>query len=138
MLYESNALDIAAHEQLWIDGLNRGDLSVAEEVFHTDCIIHINGGPKRDLSLDEFKGMLGVFITAFPDLHFTVQDQVTEGNKVCSRWTARGTHTGFLGEMPATNKSVEIDGLLIDLLDNGKVRERWEVWDQAAMMQQLA
>lgn len=137
MVLENNAQVAASYEQIWIDGLNRGDLSVAEEIFHADSVIHINGGPKHDLSVTEFKDMVGVFLTAFPDLHFTLEDQVTEGNKVSTRWTAKGTHTGLLGEMPATNKKVAIDGLIIDQLDNGKVAERWELWDQAAMMQQL-
>jgi steroid delta-isomerase-like uncharacterized protein len=137
MLYENNSIVASAHEQRWIEGLNQGDLSVAQEVFHPDCVIHINGGPKKDLSLEEFKGMLTGFLTAFPDMHFTVEDQVMDGQKVSSRWHATATHTAPLGELPATGRSVEIDGIIIDHLEDGKVSERWEVWDQAAMMQQL-
>jgi steroid delta-isomerase-like uncharacterized protein len=136
MLYE-NSIVASAHEQRWIDGLNQSNLSVAEEVFHSDCVIHINGGPKKDLSLEEFKGMLTGFLMAFPDLHFTLEDQVIDGHKVSSRWHATATHTGPLGELPATGRSVEVGGIIIDHLDNGKVAERWELWDQAAMMQQL-
>lgn len=137
MLYENNSMAFAALEQQWVDGLNRGDVSVAEEVFHPDCVIHINGGPKQDLSLEEFKSMITGFFVAFPDLHITIADQLSDGQKVSFRWTAKATHTGSLGEMPATGKRVQIDGLVIDHLKNGKVSERWELWDQSAMMQQL-
>jgi predicted ester cyclase len=128
---------ISEYEQKWIDGLNSGDISVADEVFQPDCVIHINGNPQRDLSLDNFKQMLSGFLVAFPDLHFTLDDQFTSGDKVSTRWTAKGTNTGPLGEMKATGRGIEIEGLIIDYVVNGKVAKRWELWDQMAMMQQL-
>ena len=134
---ENTKLMISAYEQKWVDGLNSGNVSVADEVFQPDCVIHINGNPQRDLSLDNFKQMAAGLLVAFPDLHFTINDQFTSGEKVSTRWTAKGTNTGPLGEMQATGKEVEIEGLIIDYVVNGKVAKRWELWDQMAMMQQL-
>ena len=134
---ETAPLEILAYEQKWIDGLNSGNISVADEVFHPDCIIHINGNPQRDLSLESFKQMAAGLIVAFPDLHFIVNDQFTSGEKVSTRWTATGTNTGPFGEMEATGKGVEIEGFIIDRVVDGKVAARWELWDQMAMMQQL-
>ena len=128
---------ISEYEQKWVDGLNSGDVSVADEVFQPDCVIHINGNPQRDLSLDNFKQMAAGLLVAFPDLHFTINDQFTSGEKVSTRWTAKGTNTGPFGEMQATGKVVEIEGLIIDYVVNGKVAKRWELWDQMSMMQQL-
>ncbi|HUP12964.1 MAG TPA: ester cyclase, partial [Niastella sp.] len=71
------------------------------------------------------------------DLHFTINDQFTSGEKVSTRWTAKGTNTGPFGEMQPTGKQVEVEGLIIDYVVNGKVERRWEQWDQMAMMQQL-
>ena len=130
-------LVISEYEQKWVDGLNRGDVSVADEVFQPGCVIHINGNPQRDLTLDNFKKMVAGLLGAFPDLHFTINDQFTSGEKVCTRWTATGTNTGPFGEMQATGKAVEVEGLIIDQVVNGKVAKRWELWDQMAMMQQL-
>jgi predicted ester cyclase len=53
------------------------------------------------------------------------------------RWHATGTHTQPLGEVPATGRSVAIDGLILDHVRGGKVAERWEQWDQSVMLQQL-
>ena len=128
---------ISEYEQKWVDGLNSGNVSVADEVFQSDCVIHINGNPQRDLSLDDFKQMVSGLLVAFPDLHFTINDQFTSGEKVSTRWTAKGTNTGPFGEMQATGKGVEIEGLIIDYVVNGRVAKRWELWDQMAMMQQL-
>lgn len=137
MLKTNNALSASTYEQKWIEGLNQGTLSHTEDIFHSDCLIHINGGPSPDLKLEEFKGMLKVFLMAFPDLHFTIEDQVMDNDKVCTRWTATGTNTGPMGEMSATGKQVKISGFIIDKLSGNKVSERWELWDQAAMLQQL-
>jgi predicted ester cyclase len=128
---------ISDYEQKWVDGLNTGNFSIADEIFHSDCIIHINGNPQRDLSLGDFKKMIEGLLIAFPDLHFTINDQFSAGEKVSTRWTAKGTNNGPFGEMEATGKEVEIEGFIIDYFVNGKVARRWELWDQMAMMQQL-
>jgi len=137
IVQENTSIEISEYEQKWVDGLNAGNVSVADEVFHPDCVIHINGNPQRDLSLDNFKQMATGLLVAFPDLHFIINDHFTSGEKVSTRWTAKGTNTGPFGEMQATGKAVEIEGLIIDHVVNGKVAKRWELWDQMAMMQQL-
>ena len=137
LVQENLPLSHSAYEQKWIDGPNTGNIAVADEVFQPDCIIHINGNPKRDLSLEDFKQMVGGLLIAFPDLHFTVNDQFASGEKAGFRWTATGTNTGPFGEMPATGRKIEIEGIIIDQVENGKVKHRWELWDQMAMMQQL-
>lgn len=130
-------MQTGAYEQTWIDGLNRGDLSVADEVFAKGCVIHINGSPDPNLNVTGFKQMLAGLLAAFPDLRFTIEDQIVEGNKVATRWTAEGTNSGPFGEVPATGRRVRVDGLILDRVADGKVVERWEQWDQAGMMQQL-
>jgi steroid delta-isomerase-like uncharacterized protein len=134
---ENSTVVISEYEQKWVDGLNSGNVSVADEVFQPDCVIHINGNPERDLSLDNFKQMLAGLLIAFPDLHFTINDHFNSGEKVSTRWTAKGTNSGPFGEMQATGKEIEIEGLIIDYVVNGRVAKRWELWDQMAMMQQL-
>lgn len=131
------ASNVAEYERRWVEALNRGDLAGADEAFAPDCIIHITGSPVADLDLAGFKQMLSGMLTAFPDLRFTIEDQIVAGDKVAMRWTAEGTHTGPLGDAPATGKRVRIDGLLFDHVVAGRVAERWEQWDQPAMLRQL-
>jgi predicted ester cyclase len=76
-------------------------------------------------------------LSAFPDLHFTMEEQLIQGDGVAFRWHATGTHTGPLGAAPPTGKTIAVDGLIVDRLVNGKVQERWEQFDQALMLQQL-
>ena len=130
-------LQITAYEQRWVDGLNRGDVEAADQAFTSDCVIHINGSPKPNISLAEFKEMVKGLLAAFPDLRFTIEDQVIAGEKVMTRWTAEGTNTGSLGDIPPTGKRVQVTGLILDRVVGDKVVERWEQWDQMGMMQQL-
>jgi len=131
------ALEVVEYERRWIEALNRGDVSGADEAFAPDCVIHITGSPVPDLDLAGFKQMLAGFFAAFPDLHFTIEDQIVAGDKVAFRWVAEGTHTGPLGDAPPTGRRVRIDGLLFDRVVAGRVAERWEQWDQPAMLRQL-
>lgn len=127
----------AAYEQMWMDGLNRGDVSVADKVFAAECVIHITGSPDRNLGLAGFKQMIAGLLAAFPDFHITAEDQIVAGDKVATRWVAEGTHGGPLGPVPPTGRHIRVDGLILDRVIDGRVVERWEQWDQMGMLQQL-
>jgi steroid delta-isomerase-like uncharacterized protein len=125
------------HERIWIEGLNRADISAADAVFATDCIVHITGIAAPLEGIGAFKEFIAGMLRAFPDLHFTIEDQLVQGDRAAFRWRATGTHTGPLGAAPPTGKNVSVEGLIIDRVVAGKVQERWEQWDQSLMLQQL-
>jgi steroid delta-isomerase-like uncharacterized protein len=128
---------ITEYERKWVEALNRGDVSMADEVFTPDCIIHITGSSEPFHGTAGFKQMLEGMLAAFPDLNFTIEDQFIADDMVTTRWRATGTNTGSLGEVQPTGKKIEVEGLILDRVVNGKVAERWEQWDQTGMMQQL-
>ena len=130
-------MEITAYERAWVEGLNRGDVSVADRVFASDSVIHINGSPQPNLGLDGFKEMVAGLLAAFPDLRFTIEDQIVAGDKVATRWTAEGTNNGAFGSVAATGRRMRVGGLILDRVVGGKVVERWEQWDQMGMLQQL-
>jgi len=125
------------HERIWIDGLNRGDVSAADAAFAPDCVVHITGVAAPFRGVGAWKEFITGMLQAFPDLHFTIEDQLVQGDRAAFRWRATGTHTGPLGAAPPTGKKVALDGLILDRIADGKVQERWEQWDQSVMLQQL-
>ncbi len=131
------ATDVAEYERLWIEALNRGDVAAADRAFAPDAVIHITGAPEPALSLDAFKQVLGALLGAFPDLRFTIEDLVACEDKVVTRWSAQGTHTGAFGNIPPGGRHVRIDGIVLDHVADGRVVERWEQWDQMGLMRQL-
>jgi steroid delta-isomerase-like uncharacterized protein len=128
---------VVEYERAWLEGLNRGDVSTADAAFAPDCVVHITGIAEPLRGVSAFKEVVAGLLTAFPDLHFTIEDQLVQGDRVAMRWRATGTHTGPLGAAPPTGKAVALDGLIVDRVVNAKVQERWEQWDQSLMLQQL-
>ena len=125
------------YQGIWIEGLNRGDVSVADAVFASDCVVHITGVAEPLRGRAAWKDFVAGMLGAFPDLHFTIEDQLVHGDRTAFRWRATGTHMGQLGPAPPTGKAVALDGLIIDRVADGRVQERWEQWDQSLMLQQL-
>lgn len=76
-------------------------------------------------------------LIAFPDVHFTLHQEIAEGDLVVSRWSYVATNTGeFLGR-PATGKRVVDEGIDIFRVENGKITELWIVQDSLGLLQQL-
>lgn len=114
---------------------NDSNLDLWNEAMADNYVGHVNADtiPSREIG----KGFIGALLTAFPNIHYTVEDMVTEGNKVTSRWSATATHTGDLFGMPPTGKDVTMIGITIFRVVDGRIAELWDVWDQAGMMAQL-
>lgn len=114
----------------------RGNMDVADELIAPDAVYHDHppgfpGGPE---GTKQFAAMLR---SAFPDLHFTVEDVIAEGDKVVVRGTMRGTHQAeFMGIAP-TGRQVEMSGIDIGRIADGKLVELWSNFDELGMMQQL-
>jgi steroid delta-isomerase-like uncharacterized protein len=125
------------HERIWVEGLNRGDVSAADAAFASDCVVHMTGVSEPIRGVGAWKDFMAVILNALPDLHLTIEDQIVQGDRVAFRWRATGTHKGPLGAAPATGKLVAVDGLIFDRVVDKKVQERWEQWDQSLMLQQL-
>jgi steroid delta-isomerase-like uncharacterized protein len=66
--------------------------------------------------------------TAHPDLRFTVDDLVAEGDRVTIRWTLRATNTGPMLGRPPTGRAVELAAIVIFRIDDGRIAERWAGW----------
>ncbi len=114
---------------------NKKNLPFIDENFAPDWVNH--HGPTGSETLEEFKQRMTKTFATFPDLHFTVEDVVAEGDKVAARWTARGTHMGeFMGIAP-TGKQVTIVGTGYIRFEGSKMVEDWTLHDALGMMQQL-
>ena len=88
-------------------------------------------------SLEDYKKGMAVFHTAFPDLHFTVEDMVAEEDKVLANWLLRGTHLAEYQGRPSTGKAVSVTGMSLFRLEGGKIQEITVNMDRLGMWQQL-
>ena len=74
---------------------------------------------------------------AFPDFQFSILGQIAEGDEVATRWTIRGTHTGEFQGVPPSGKPIEMTGITIFRIANGKLIEGWTNEDLLGLLQQL-
>lgn len=119
-------------EELW----NDANPQAVERLVAEDFVDH---SPPPGITPDRrgLEQWVAAVTRAFPDLHFTIEEQIAEGDKVVTRWTAHGTHRdSFLG-IEATGKQVIIAGVSIWRIIDGSVQEGQAVWDKLDMMQQL-
>jgi steroid delta-isomerase-like uncharacterized protein len=116
---------------------NEGNLEVADEIFD-HYLAHQSDGSVLERGPEDVKRFTGEFKSAFPDFHTTIEGMVAEGDKVVTRWRARGTHLGEFRGIAPTGKEIEITGIGIFLFsEEGKVVESWDNLDQLGMMRQL-
>jgi steroid delta-isomerase-like uncharacterized protein len=122
-----------------VEAWNKGKAAVmdaVDELFATDIVYHGGGG--GDIrGIKNYKQHISEFYNAFPDLHFTIDDMIAEGDKIAIRTTLTGTHKGEFHGIPATNKKVTGWGISIYRVVGGKLVERWERSDALGFMQQL-
>lgn len=115
--------------------LSNGNLAAIDELMAPNYVGHVPGFPPMDREAD--KQLLGMFRAAFPDLQFTMEDQIAEGDRVVHRMTAAGTHRGEFMGIPPTNRRVTVTGININRFENGRIAEAWGVLDLMGLMQQI-
>ena len=133
MAEENKAIARRWMEELW----SQGNASVADALIAPDYAVHDPGTPGRSGGIEGEKHTVAMYRTIFPDLQFTMEEVIGEGDRVVIRWTARGTHRGELQGSAPTGKSVEITGISILRMVNGKIAEHRLNWDTLGMLRQL-
>lgn len=115
---------------------NQGNLDLTDEMYDPGYIDH-NRPPGLPPGVAGLKALVGMYRAAFPDVRMKIEDQISEGDKVVTRWTATGTHQGDLMGIPATGKVATVTGIDITRIVGNKIVENWNQFDQMGMMQQL-
>jgi steroid delta-isomerase-like uncharacterized protein len=120
-----------AVDEIW----NQERYDLLPEFVASDFVIHAPHGDVR--GRDGAAQFFAMLHQAFPDIHFTIEDQIADGDRVVTRWTATGTHQGEFQGIAPTNRQVRMTGTDIDRFAGGKVIECWTTTDDLGLMQQL-
>jgi steroid delta-isomerase-like uncharacterized protein len=119
------------------DELNKGNIDAMIEMIAPNAEDH-SLPPGFPAGREGVRQLIAMYLGGFPDLHFTIEDMIAEGDKVVSRITNSGTNTGEFMGMPATGKTMTVSGIdIIRVGDDGKLAEHWSNGDDLGMMQQL-
>jgi steroid delta-isomerase-like uncharacterized protein len=110
----------------WIDEvLTRKDIRRIDELFVPNYVLHDPSLAQEMHGREGVERFAAAFRSASPDVCFTVEDQIAEGDMVVTRWTARGTHRGKFLEIPPTGEQMTVTGIQFDRVLDGKIDEAW-------------
>ncbi len=102
-----------------------------------DLVVESDTLPEPIHGRDAWRQTLQMYFSAFPDLHFDIEQIFASGDYVTLRWRATGTHQGEWAGIPATNRPGELHGCTVREIRNGKSFHEWTYWDTGRMMQQM-
>lgn len=111
------------------------NLSLAEEFIGANYVDHNNEQGGRGLEV--FRSHIEALRRTFPDFSVNIEDMLAEGDKVVTRVTGRGTHTGLWMQIEPTGSVVEVKGINIDRIADGRIVEHWGEADTVAMLVQM-
>ena len=118
------------------DIISGGNLALADTIYASNYVYHGAGGLELR-GPEGAKQLIGIYRTAFPDVVMTIDDLIAEGDKVVTRWTARGTHRGDLSGTAPTGRAVTVKGIIVSRFENGQIVEDVESFDELSMLQQI-
>jgi steroid delta-isomerase-like uncharacterized protein len=116
--------------------INQGKMGSAEEFVWEDVVEQVPL-PGQGPGLEGLKDVLRGMRSAFPDIDFSIKEQVCEGDKVVSRFEWTGTHKAEFMGVPATGRQVRVWGVVIDRLEAGRIKDTRILMDALGLMMQL-
>ncbi len=115
--------------------LEQRNTAVIDEIFSPNFLAYPPLDPAT--TPDDYKAALAMSHSALADIHVSVDDQITEGEKVVTRWHATAVHQGTFAGVPATDKTVTASAMHIHRIVDGKIVEFWEQFDLFGLFMQI-
>jgi steroid delta-isomerase-like uncharacterized protein len=120
-------------EEVW----NKHNVALADDVVAPSWTHDDPHTPDFGKGPEVFQKVVNFYLSAFPDLRFTTEDMIAEGDKVVTRYSATGTHRSEFNGIPPTNRSFTIKGTFIDRVTNGKLAGLQVSWDALGLLEQI-
>src|SRR5882672_5157906 len=124
-------------EELW----NQHQFDVAEAIFAKDCVTHqLRSGVPADAvprGPQAIKEHVTSWIASFPDLHFSIEQMLSEGDRVVMQLLMEGTHHGAWLGIPASGRKMQIRMFTVHRVAQGKIVEDWVLVESLGFFQQL-
>lgn len=128
--------NIAMYSQTWDEIINQGNLDLINNTNFDDSITMISS-PENVVGIDNFKDYYSNFVTGFSNVEFTIVDVFGQGDKLIKHWRFKGTHSGDFFGMSATNNNIDVEGVTLVEMKDGKIAKEQDFMDNMVFMQQL-
>jgi steroid delta-isomerase-like uncharacterized protein len=116
-------------------------LDAADAIFAKDCVTHqLRSGVPVDAVTrgpQAMKEHVAGWIASFPDFRFSIEQMLSEGDRVVTQLLMEGTHRGAWMGIPARGKKLQIRMFTIHRVVQGKIVEDWVLVESLGFFQQL-
>jgi len=126
--------NIKSYSKTWDLVINEGKVDVLDTAYAPEIVLHTVPEIK---GIAKSKAYYANFVTGFTNRQFIVKDMFAQGDKVTKYWEFKGTHTGDFMGIPATGKTIDVEGCTIARMVNGKIVEERDFMDNMDFMKQL-
>ena len=130
------AENIKMYSHVWDEIINNRNLDMFNENnFTKDLVLH--SSPSDIVGIDSARAFYAQYLTGFSDIQFTIRDIFGMGNKLVKHWNFKGTHSGDFFGIPPTGKKVDLQGVTLVRMQEGKIAEEQDFFDSMTLLQQL-
>jgi len=133
MPIDAKAIVRRLYEEVW----NKRKVELVSDLISPSHALHDNNFSGSSVGPEAYRSQIAIFLAAFPDLRFTVEDTIAEKDKVAASWTISGTHKGEFWGVRPTQKKMSMDGVTIHHIANGKIIDSYISSDALGLMRQL-
>jgi steroid delta-isomerase-like uncharacterized protein len=117
--------------------INTASEKLAAELISTDAVFHVPGRPEPMRGPAGYLAIIGMMRGGFPDIQWTLEETIAEGDKVAARFTMRGTHQGNFFGVPPTGKKIVVQAMNFYRLSGGQFIEERGQPDLLGLLQQI-
>lgn len=128
------------YDEVW----NKKNEAAIDELLAKDCVAHglVDDTGNEIVGPEKFKEFFRKFIGSFPDIRITVEDMISEGDKIAARATVRLSHTGENFQvaeksLAPSGKVIEFSGMTMNVIRNGQIVQAWNNFDFLGLYSQL-
>ena len=130
------AENLKMYETVWDDIINKREIDQINET-NFDKDVTIISLPENIVGVEGFKAYYQNYLTGFSDVTFTIVDAFGQGDNIVKHWNFKGTHTGDFFGIPASGRVVDIDGVTLVKMKDGKIAQEQDFMDNLSFYQQL-
>ncbi len=128
--------DIKMYTQVWDDVINKGDINQINATHFDENVTGVTS-PENMVGIEAFKAYYQNFLTGFSERNFEIINIFGQNDNIVKHWRFKGNHTGNFFGIPTTGKSINIEGVTLVKMKNGKILQEQDFMDNTLFMQQL-
>ncbi len=128
--------NLQMYERVWDDIVNKKQIDQINEEHFDNQVIMVTS-PENIVGIDGFKAYYNNYLTGFSEVTFTILDAFGQGDKIVKHWRFQGKHTGDFFGIPPTGKIVDVEGVTLVKMKDGKIAQEQDFFDNLVFYQQL-